>query len=126
MDISEQCKEAKRLYQDSLDPELLQDFWHEAVDRSLEELKELIGASNNLTDLEAALRSSGKHVRALRHLLAPPLSQDQFKLACPDWAKSSEKKGSPLKGDKAAAVAKKIEEWIEPRFADAIKKGEQD
>lgn len=125
MGISEQCDEAKRLYQNSLEPGLFQEAWHEAVDRSLVELNALLGASENLSDIEAALLESGKHVRPLRHLLAPPLSQDQFKLACPEWPKSSEKKGVPLTADKAAAVAGKIEEWLEPRFADAISKGEE-
>ena len=125
MNVSAQCQEAKRLYQHSLDPEILRESWHEAVDQSLEDLRELLGASENLTDLEAALRVSGKHVRALRHLLAPPLSQDQFKLACPEWPKSSEKNGVPLRHDKAVAVAGKIGEWIEPRFARAIEQGEE-
>ncbi len=125
MGINKQCEEAKRLYQNSLDPKLFQEAWHEAVDRSLEDLKALLGASENLSDIESALLESGKHVRPLRHLLAPPLSQDQFKLACPEWPKSSEKKGAPLAKEKAAAVAGKIEAWLEPRFAESISNGEE-
>ena len=123
--VSDECALAKKLYQHSLDPKLLQEAWHEAVDGSLSDLKALLGASENLGDIEAALLESGKYVRALRHLLAPPLSQDQFKLACPEWSKASEKNGTPLPKDKAAAVAAKIGEWLEPRFSSLIAQGDE-
>jgi len=125
MDIAGHCKKAKELYQGSLDPTILQESWREAIDRSLAELRDLLGASENLTDIEAALNRSGKHVRALRHLLAPPLSQDQFKLACPEWPKTSEKSGVPLRGAAAAAVVAKVAQWFEPRFAQAIAEGRE-
>ena len=41
----------------------------------------------------------------MRHFLAPPISQDQFKLLCSDWSKSSEKSGRPLTLAKSVAVA---------------------
>ena len=125
MGIASQCSKAKQLYQNSLEPQLLQEVWREAVDRSLEELAALLGASKNLSDIEAALLTSGKYVRPLRHLLAPPLSQDQFKLACPEWPKSSEKKQVPLTKEKATAVAGKIKEWLEPKFAAAVANGDK-
>jgi hypothetical protein len=77
-----------------------------------------------LTDIAAALTSSGGHSRPLRHLFAPPLSQDQFKLVCPDWSKSSEVKGTPLPPDKASRVAGTVGEWLDPAFAEAISRGE--
>lgn len=125
MGVLEQCNVAKRLYQNSLDPEMFQEAWREAIERSLGDLRRLLGASENLQDIEAALNESGKHVRALRHLLAPPLSQDQFKLACPEWPKSSEKSGVPIRGARAVAVAQKISEWFEPQFAKSIGDGEE-
>ena len=123
MDIAAQCREAKERYQKSLDPEILQPAWREAVDRSLEQLESLLGASENLRDIEAALADSGRHVRALRHLLSPPLSQDQFKLACPEWPKSSEKSGVPIRGKQARQVAQRITDWLDPEFATAVESG---
>ena len=120
MDIAKQCEEAKRLHQSSLDPVVLRSSWHEAVDQALETLQDLLRASKNLTDIETALRQSGKHVRALRHLLAPPLSQDQFQLACPDWSKSSEKNGTPLQTKQAQAVARQVTRWLDPRLTGSL------
>ena len=61
--------------------------------------------SVNLTDIAAALRSSGSHMRVFRHILAPPISQDQFKLLCPTYSKSVENRGGPVQAEAAAAIA---------------------
>jgi len=123
MTIEERCAEAKELYQTTLDPTVLQPAWLEAVDHSVSELRSLIGASENLTNIAAALRQSGSHMRALRHLLAPPLSQDQFKLACPEWTKSTEKSGIAIKAEAAELIAGRVREWLEPAHLSAIADG---
>lgn len=52
-----------------------------------------------------------------RHLMAPPTSQDQFKLICDAWPKSSERSGVGLRIDRAEIVAAKLAEWRSPRLA---------
>jgi hypothetical protein len=65
----------------------------------------LLLASDNLQGISQALTASGTHMIALRHLLAPPISQDQFKLLCKPWSKATEKSGKPVKPIAAAAIA---------------------
>jgi hypothetical protein len=55
-----------------------------------------------------ALCKDGRHSLVFRNFLAPPMSQDQFKLACPVWGKASENKGRPLSPATAAVVAEAI------------------
>lgn len=74
-------------------------------------------ASNFLTDVSGALQEHGGHSLALRHFLAPPISQDQFKLICPEWTKSSENKKTKLAGMRADAVEKVFLERLSPRMA---------
>jgi hypothetical protein len=58
-----------------------------------------------LTDISSALQRSGSHVRILRHILSPPISQDQFKLLCSAYSKSAENAGSPIRGVAAERIA---------------------
>lgn len=46
-----------------------------------------------------------------RHLFAPPISQDQFKLICSDWSKSSEKNGRPIDSQLAIQIETIFEDW---------------
>ncbi len=64
-----------------------------------------------LRDVGAALRANGKHMWVFRHLMAPPTSQDQFKLLCKTWPKSTEKKGGRLSHANALGVANVFEVW---------------
>src|SRR5438309_7089817 len=43
------------------------------------------------TTLFRSLRQDGAHMLVFRNVLAPPISQDQFKILCPPWPKSTEK-----------------------------------
>jgi hypothetical protein len=74
-------------------------------------------ASNCLVDVAAALRQSGDHMTVFRHLMAPPTSQDQFKLICSSWPKGSEKTGAPLSTVTASDVATKLAQWRSRRLA---------
>lgn len=73
-------------------------------------------ASNMLTNVSAALVANGGHMLVFRHLLAPPISQDQFKLICREWTKGTEKDCKPLKASAAAVVAQSFEEWRSRRL----------
>lgn len=82
--------------------------WHLAIVRARRDVIAALRSSACLTDVPAALLSSGAHLRVFRFLLAPPISQDQFKLLCPEYSKSKENKGSPLEGGAVAPVAAAI------------------
>jgi hypothetical protein len=73
-------------------------------------------ASKFLTDVSEALQQNGVHALALRHFLAPPISQDQFKLICPEWTKNSEVKGTKLNKMRADAVETTFRERMSPRL----------
>lgn len=79
--------------------------WRQALWEARRSIIRFFRASNFLFDVAGALQTSGHHSFPLRHLLAPPVSQDQFKLLCPDWSKSSEKSGKGLASSKSLAVA---------------------
>lgn len=81
------------------------------------QVEDALRASNDLRDLTAALQDSGKHTLVFRHLLAPPKSQDQFKLLCDAWPKSSEKSERPLGPDIASAVANALYDWMDREIA---------
>ena len=70
-------------------------------------------ASNSLQDIASALQASGSHMLVFRHFMAPPISQDQFKLVCKAWPKSSEKSGSSVDAPLAAEVAATFSAWRE-------------
>jgi hypothetical protein len=73
-------------------------------------------ASKYLTDVEGALRANGANSLVFRHLLAHPLSQDQFKLVCPLWNKGSENNGTPATAAAAAEAAAAIGERLDHRI----------
>jgi hypothetical protein len=79
--------------------------WRQALWEARRSTIRFFRASNYLFDVAGALQVSGYHSFPLRHLLAPPVSQDQFKLLCPDWFKSSEKSGKGLPPLASLAVA---------------------
>ena len=78
--------------------------WRKALWDARREVIAFLRESDFLCDVAGALRISGLHSRPMRHFLAPPVSQDQFKLICPSWSKSSEKTGAGLSSDKAEAT----------------------
>lgn len=79
--------------------------WRQAQWEARRSIIRFLRASNFLFDVAGALRQSGYHSFPMRHFLAPPISQDQFKLLCNDWSKSSEKSGMPLTLAKSHSVS---------------------
>lgn len=74
-------------------------------------------ASHDLRDLSSALETDGSHMLIFRHLLAPPKSQDQFKLLCDAWSKGSEKSGRPQKLEAILAVSEVVTQWMDRKIA---------
>ena len=95
---------ARELYQDNLNStEALAD-WRFAVRDARKAVGAALRASKFLTDIAGALEINNGHSLVFRHVIAPPVSQDQFKILCKPWSKSAENNGKPAKPAAAAAV----------------------
>jgi hypothetical protein len=115
--------EARNLYVEGQIPSDRAADWREALTEARKLIIDALRASECLTDIEGALASSGRHMLVFRHLTAPPVSQDQFKLICKEWPKSSENSGASLRGDGATAAAESFHAWFSPRLAPWLKFG---
>lgn len=96
-----QCEKAVDIYVAGMAPGPLADEWRQvcrSVRRAI--LRTLID-TRGLRDLQSSLTTTGRHLLVLRHLFAPPISQDQLKLILKSYPKGAEKSGSKL--TKAAA-----------------------
>lgn len=107
----EQTAKARAIYTQSRTPDADAGDWNAALREARRSIGEALRASDYLRDVPAALLVSGEHARIFRHILAPPLSQDQFALFYPFWQKSTEKHDGPKsKPASAAAVASAVQE----------------
>jgi hypothetical protein len=102
---------ARRLYLAARDPLTGAEDWRAALKEARRVIAKALRASSYLRDVSAALRQSGGHMLAFRHFLAPPISQDQFKLLCPAWPKTSERAEGQVADDAAACVAATFHAW---------------
>lgn len=100
--------QARALYLDNLKPDEASADWTYAKFLARKIVINSLRASNRLRDIEGALMKSGGHTLVYRQMLAPPMSQDQFKLVCKAWNKGSENGDRPLKGAAAVAVSQAI------------------
>lgn len=107
---------ARKLYQDSREPAAEAANWRLVLREARRIIGQALKASDYLRDVSSALRENGAHMLALRHFTAPPISQDQFKLICGDWPKSSEKSGRGIGAAEAAAAADAIHRWRDRRL----------
>jgi len=108
---------AKKLYLDTTDSVGEASDWIAAIAQARSIAEASLLASNNFEDIEGALVSSGAHMKAFRHLLAPPKSQDQFKLLCSTWSKGTEKSGRGLNRIAASKVASIVNQWLDVEIA---------
>ena len=121
LEFHQKCREeAAQAYLKNLDPVLEGELWRETVACAEAEVLATLAATKGLTDVEGSLRDSGSHARVLRFLMAPPLSQDQFKLACSKWQKCTEKSGRPLSAKAARAAAETFLVWADPKRLEAL------
>jgi hypothetical protein len=118
-----QAAKAAALYVDGLTAQEAASDWHLANLRARQDVLSALRASAYLTDIPAALRLSGRHVRVFRHMLAPPISQDQFSLLCPAYSKAAENSGRPVREDTVDAVAAAIIAARNPRLTRWIDRG---
>ncbi len=111
-----QAAKARSLYLDTMKPDERAADWKFALKEARQLIIDSLRASDFLRNVASALEKNGGWMIAFRHLLAPPVSQDQFKLSCPTWPKSSEKSGRPLAPQVAAGVASEFDHWRDRRL----------
>lgn len=116
------CREATEVYVSDMEAQFQPDVWKDCLSSATEEVTAALIATQNLTEIKNALVESGGYSRALRFLLGPPLSQDQFQLACPEWTKATERTGRSLKGEAAEAFDKTFKQWRDPLRTDSLTK----
>ena len=104
---------ARARYLDNLKPEEAGADWRCAVRDARKLVANALRASQFLTDISGALQASGAHSLVFRQLLAPPMSQDQFKLVCKSWSKSSEINATPVPAQNAVEIAGVIYERLD-------------
>jgi hypothetical protein len=105
---------AKRLYLAKSTPADDRADWLSALRDARQLVADALRVSNFLFDIELSLTINAQHCLVFRHMVAPPKSQDQFKLLCPAYSKSCENKGSGLKARVAQEVATLIIERMDP------------
>jgi XamI restriction endonuclease len=106
-----QAKIAAELYLKTRKPDTFAAAWHLALREARSQITDALKASNMLLDVEQALDAKGAHMIVYRRLMAPPISQDQFKILCPAWNKTSEDEGGKLKPEAAKATAAIFHAW---------------
>lgn len=122
----ERRAEAEEAYTKLLEPDFEGEAWRQTVADAEQGVLVTLEDTGNLQHVEAALRSTGTHMLVLRFLMAPPLSQDQFKLACPEWQKGTEKSGRPLGLEAAQASAAAFESWQDHERTGPLRSGDDD
>lgn len=108
------AERARALYLARQSPSELLAEWHSAVRKARRSVAAALRASAYLTDIESALRKNCAHGVVFRHLMAPPVSQDQFKLLCPQWSKETENKSRPASAIAAQAAQNAILSRLDP------------
>jgi hypothetical protein len=106
-----QAAAAQQLYVASLTPLTRAADWRLALREARDAIAETVRATKAFSAIAGALQQSGKYTLVLRHLLAPPISQDQFKFLAPKWVKTREKDAKPLKPSAALEVETVFDAW---------------
>ncbi len=107
---TEQAHLAKEAYLQSQTPASDAQAWLATIHSARRDIGDALAASSHLREVARALQQSGAHMLVFRHLMAPPLSQDQFKLVCPAWSKGTETNARPVEAEVATAIAAVFEE----------------
>jgi hypothetical protein len=99
--------------------------WHACLREARRIIAAALRASKYLTNVEGALKASGAHAAAFRHLLAPPMSQDQLSIQYPGWNKRLENFGLPVPAPMASDLAGVFYEWLDRSIAPWLDQGRQ-
>lgn len=118
---AEFCKQSRDMYTASRSPSEGAADWKAALFDARRLIAAALRDSDYLCDIAEALQHNGGHALVFRHLVAPPISQDQFKLICPEWSKSTENSGGPFSQARALAVEQAVQAWLSRRLAPWIR-----
>jgi hypothetical protein len=88
--------QAIQIYIAGLAPGPMASEWRRVVRGVRKQILRTLIDTKGLRDVVGELQRSGSSLLVLRHLFAPPISQDQLKLICPLYPKGAEKKASRL------------------------------
>ncbi len=87
---------AVEIYVAGMSPAPLASEWRQVCRAVRKEILRTLIETQGLRDLQGSLTKTGRHLLVLRHLFAPPISQDQLKLIVRSYPKGAEKKSSRL------------------------------
>ena len=110
----ENASRARALYLESLRPDMSRADWHATVREARKLVAMALRVSRYLKDIAGALELNCGHGLVFRHLLAPPVSQDQFSLLCESWSKSAENGSKRIKRPVAKAAEAVILARLDP------------
>lgn len=108
--------EAAGAYKEGLSASSSAEDWRAANVEARRLVVETLRATAHLREVAPAISKSAAHVVVLRRLLAPPTSQDQFKLLCPEYSKDLENNGRQMPLARATALAVTFEQWRDRRI----------
>jgi XamI restriction endonuclease len=111
---------AVEIYVGGMAPDPLAAEWRQVCRAVRKEILRTLIETKGLRDLQESLTKTGRHILVLRHLFAPPISQDQLKLIVKSYPKGAEKGSTRLSkqaaDDFAAAFAarrdKNLTAWL--------------
>lgn len=102
----QQAARAKEVYVESMISAQAGKDWRDAHTAARRQVTAALRATHYLRDIPIGLRENGQHLMVLRHLMAPPISQDQFALLCADYPKRVEITGKGLIPTAGESVAR--------------------
>ena len=89
-------QKAVQIYVAGMAPAPLAEEWRRVCKAVRRDILRTLVETNGLRDLQSSLTKTGRHLLVLRHLFAPPISQDQLKLILPSYPKGAEKNATKL------------------------------
>lgn len=108
---TEQASHSASLYLSSQTPESNAADWREAIFEGRQIIAHALRSTAYFRSISDPLQSASCFTVVLRSLMAPPISQDQFKLVCRPWNKARENDNAAL----TEAVADAVSEAFEAR-----------
>ncbi len=107
----EQAAIASAAYASGMDPVAEAKGWQGARADARALVRAAIEDTDQLSDIAGGLTRSGRHLVALRQMMAPPMSQDQFKILCRSYSKARENSGAAFPREEATSIAAAFETW---------------
>lgn len=98
------CSAAEEFYISGMAPGPLAQDWARSMRKIRRQILITLVETNGLRNISVALQKSGSHLTVLRHLSAPPISQDQAELLVHSYKKTAEKPNAKVSKENAHAL----------------------